>query len=77
MIMSGINLVNFAIAVSAFIVSVLGLLLAIILRKTVREDRVSFLAFFLLLVGYTSSAVINELADTVALSQISQFSNSF
>ena len=76
MMMSGITLANFAIAVSTFIISVLGLILVIFLRKTIRENRISFLAFFLLLVGYTSSAVINELADTAVISQISLFSNS-
>ena len=76
MMMSGINLVNFAIVISALIISVIGLLLMIILRRTVREGSVFFLAFFLLLVGYTSSAVINELADTAVISQISLFSNS-
>jgi hypothetical protein len=76
MMMSGINLANFAIVVSAFIISVLGLIIVIFLRKTFREGRIFFLAFFLLLVGYTSSAVINELADTAVISQISLFSNS-
>lgn len=71
--MSGINLANFAIVVSAFIISALGLLLAIFLRKTDRKNRSFFLVFFLLLVGYTASAVINELSDTVRLSQISMF----
>lgn len=74
--MSAINLVNFAIVISALIISVIGLLLMIILRRTVREGSVFFLAFFLLLVGYTSSAAINELADTAVISQISLFSNS-
>ena len=76
MMMNGISFANFVIVISAFIISVLGLILVIFLRKTVREGRTSFLVFFLLLVGYTSSAVINELADTAVLSQISLFSNS-
>ena len=76
MMMSGISLANFIIVISAFIISVLGLISVIFLRKTFREGRVSFLAFFLLLVGYTSSAVINEFADTAVISQISLFSNS-
>jgi MFS family permease len=76
MMMSGIELTNFAIVVSAFIISVLGLLLAFFLRKTSRENHGPFLVFFLLLVGYTASAVINELADTARLSQIALFSNS-
>lgn len=71
--MSRINLANFAIVVSAFIISALGLLLAFFLRKTDRKNRGFFLVFFLLLVGYTASAVINELADTARLSQISLF----
>ena len=71
--MSSINLANFAIVVSAFIISALGLLLAIFLRKTDRKNRSFFLVFFLLLVGYTASAVINELSDTARLSQISMF----
>ena len=76
MINSGIDLTNFAIVVSAFTISVLGLLLVIILRKTVRENHGFFLAFFLLLIGYTASALINELADTARLSQSTLFSNS-
>ena len=71
--MSGINLANFAIVVSAFIISALGLLLAVFLHKTDRKNRSFFLVFFLLLVGYTASAVINELSDTARLSQISMF----
>ena len=76
MMMSGINLANFVIVISAFIISALGLMFVIFLRKTFREGRISFLAFFLLLVGYTSSAVVNELSDTAVISQISLFSNS-
>ena len=76
MMMSGISLANFVIVISAFIISVLGLILVIFLRKTFREGRISFLAFSLLLVGYTSSAVINEFANTAVISQISLFSNS-
>ena len=39
MTMSGIDLANFAIAVSGFVISVLGLLLAVFLRRTNRESR--------------------------------------
>ena len=53
MMMSSIDLANFAIVVSGFVISVLGLLLAIFLRQTNRESRSFFLIFFLLLVGYT------------------------
>ena len=70
MMMSGINLANFVIVISAFIISALGLILAIFLRRTFREGRISFLALFLLLVGYTASAVVNELSDTAVISQI-------
>ena len=76
MMMSGINLANFVIVISAFIISALGLILAIVLRRTFREGRISFLTLFLLLVGYTSSAVVNELSDTAVISQIFLFSNS-
>lgn len=76
MMMSGINLANFVIVISAFIISALGLILAIFLRRTFREGRISFLALFLLLVGYTASAVVNELSDTAVISQIFLFSNS-
>lgn len=76
MMMSGIDLANFAIVVGGFVISVLGLLLAIFLRQTDRESRGFFLLFFLLLVGYTSSATICELAGTALLSQISLFTNS-
>jgi signal transduction histidine kinase len=71
--MSISSLVNFAIVVSAFIISVLGLLFTLFIRKTDRKNHSFFLAFFLLLVGYTASAVINELADTAHLSQITMF----
>lgn len=73
---SGIELANFAIVVSAFIIALLGLLLDFILRRTNRENHGPFLTFFLLLVGYTASAVINELSETALLSQIALFSNS-
>lgn len=76
MMVSGINLANFVIVISAFIISALGLILAIFLRRTFREGRISFLALFLLLVGYTASAVVNELSDTAVISQIFLFSNS-
>ena len=76
MMMSGINLANFVIVISAFIISALGLMFVIFLRKTLREGRISFLALFLLLVGYTASAVINDVSDTAVISQIFLFSNS-
>ena len=76
MMMSSIDLANFAIVVSGFVISVLGLLLAIFLRQTNRESRSFFLIFFLLLVGYTGSATICQLAGTALLSQITLFTNS-
>ena len=76
MMMSSIDLANFAIVVSGFVISILGLLLAIFLRQTNRESRSFFLIFFLLLVGYTGSATICQLAGTALLSQITLFSNS-
>lgn len=74
--MSGLDLANFAIVVGGFVISVLSLLLAIFLRQTDRESRGFFLLFSLLLVGYTGSAVICELAGTALLSQISLFTDS-
>lgn len=74
--MSVMNTVNFAIVVSALVISVLGLLLAFFLRKTDRESRGFFPIFFLLLLGYTASATVNEFSGTAVLSQISMFSNS-
>ena len=76
MMMSSIDLANFAIVVSGFVISILGLLLAIFLRQTNRESRSFFLIFFLLLVGYTGSATICQLAGTALLSQITLFTNS-
>ena len=64
-----------AIVVSGFVISVLGLLLTVFLRRTNRESH-SFLIFFLLLVGYTGSAMICQLAGTTLLSKITLFTNS-
>ena len=74
--MSGLDLANFAIVVGGFVIAVQGLLLAVFLRQTDRKSRGFFLLFFLLLLGYTGSAVICELAGTVLLSQVSLFTNS-
>ena len=74
--MSGLDLANFAIVVGGFGIAVQGLLLAIFLRQTDRESRGFFLLLFLLLLGYTGSAVICEIASTVLLSQVSLFTNS-
>ena len=76
MMMSGIDLANFAIVVSGVVISVLGLLLAFFLRQTDRKSRRFFLIFFLLLVGYTASATICQLSGTALLSQITLFTNS-
>ena len=76
MMMNSINLVNFAIVVSGFVISVLGLLLAVFLRQTSRESRSFFLIFFLLLVGYTGSATLCQIAGTALLSQVTLFTNS-
>ena len=62
MMMSSIDLANFAIVVSGFVISVLGLLLVFFLRQTNRESRSFFLILFLLLTGYTSSATICQLS---------------
>lgn len=76
MILNGLNLANFVIVVSAIVISVLGLLLAIVLRRTDRKSGGFFLTFFILLVGYTVSAAVNEFSDTALLSRISLFLNS-
>ncbi len=76
MMMNSIDLANFAIVVSGLVISVLGLLLAFSFRQTNRESRTFFLFFFLLLVGYTGSATICQLAGTAFLSKVSLFTNS-
>ena len=76
MMMSGIDLVNYAIAVSGIVISVLGLLLMAFLRQADRENRSFFLIVFLLLMGYTASALIEQLSGTALLSQITLFTNS-
>ncbi len=76
MMTSGMGLANFAITVSAFVISLLGLFLAIFLRQTNRENHGFFLIFFLLLIGYTASATINQITGTAILSQITLFTNS-
>ena len=76
MMMSRIDLANYAIVVSGFVISVLGLLLVSFLRQTDRESRRFFLIFFLLLVGYTVSATICQLSGAALLSQITLFTNS-
>ncbi|MBR1497704.1 MAG: histidine kinase [Oscillospiraceae bacterium] len=76
MMMKSIDLANFAIVVSGFVISALGLLLAVFLRQTDRKSRGFFLIFFLLLVGYTASATICQLSGTALLSQITLFTNS-
>lgn len=75
MMMNSMDLANFAIVVSGFVISVLGILLTVFLRRTNRESH-SFLIFFLLLVGYTGSATICQLAGTMLLSKITLFLNS-
>ena len=76
MMMDGIELANFAIVVGGFVISFLGLLLVVFFRQTNRESRSFFLAFFLLLVSYTGSATICQIAGTVLLSQITLFAES-
>ena len=76
MMMSGIDLANYAIEVSGFMIAVLGLLLVVFLRQTDRESRSFFLIIFLLLVGYTASAVICQLSGTALLSRITLFTGS-
>ena len=76
MMMSSIDLANFAIEVSGLMISVLGLLLVLFLRQADRESRSFFLIFFLLLVGYTSSAIICQLSGTALLSRITLFTGS-
>ena len=73
MMMSSIDLANFAIVVSGFAISVLGLLLVVFLRRTNLESRSSFLIFFQLLVGYTASATLCQISSTALLSQIALF----
>ena len=46
MMMSSIDLANYAIEVSGFVISVLGLLLVLFLRQTDRESRSFFLIIF-------------------------------
>ena len=75
MMVSSMDLANFAIVVSGFVISVLGLLLTVFLRRTNRVSH-SFLIFFLLLVGYTGSAAICQLAGTMLLSRITLFLSS-
>ena len=74
--MSGIELANYAIVVSAVVISGLGLLLVFFLPQMDRESRRFFLIFFLLLVGYTVSAAICQFSRTALLSQITLFTNS-
>lgn len=76
MMMSSIDLANYAIAVSGFVISVLGLLLVFFFRQAERESRSFFLIFFLLLVGYTASATVCQLSGTALLSRITLFTNS-
>ena len=75
MMMGSMDLANFAIVVSGFMISVLGLLLTVSLRRTNRESH-SFLIFFLMLVGYTGSATICQLAGTMLLSKSTLFLSS-
>ena len=74
--MSVMDYANFAIVIAAFVIAVLGLISAVFLRLKAWDNEGFFLAFFLMLVGYTASAAINQLAGTAILSQISLFSNS-
>ena len=76
MTMSGIDLANFAIVISGFVISVLGLLPALFLRQANRESRGFFLFFFLLLVGYTGAQTICQLSRTALLSQVALFFSS-
>lgn len=76
MMMSSIDLANYAIEVSGFVISVLGLLLVFFFRQTDRKSRSFFLIIFLLLVGYTASAIICQLSGTSPLSQITLFVSS-
>ena len=76
MIMSGIQLANFAIVVSGFVISVLGLLLVSFIHWTDRKSRSFFIIFFIILVGYTASATICQLSGTALLSRITLFAES-
>ena len=76
MMISSIDLANYAIEVSGFVISVLGLLLVFFFRQVDRDCRSFFLINFLLLVGYTASAIICQLSDTAILSQITLFTSS-
>ena len=76
MMISGIDLANYAIEVSGFVISVMGLFLVFFFRQTDRESRSFFLVIFLLLMGYTSSAIICQLSGTPLLSQITLFTSS-
>ena len=73
---TSLNMANFAIVVSGFVISLLGLLLALFIRQAGQETRRFFLVFFLLLVGYAGSAVLCELSRTALLSQIALFLDS-
>ena len=76
MTMNGIDLANYAIEVSGFVISVLGLLLVFFFRQADRESRSFFLIIFLLLAGYTASAVACQLSGRARLSQITLFTSS-
>ena len=76
MIMSGIDLANFAISVSSLVISLLGLLLMVFFRRFKLESRSLFLIFYSLLIGYTASTLVSELSGSVLLSRISLFLSS-
>ena len=74
--MKGIDLVNFAITISGFVISLLCLLLAIYLRRFNGKRRGFSLAFFSLLTVYTASETACWFSDSVLLSRILLFLSS-
>lgn len=74
--MTGVDLANFAIEINGLLISILSLLLAVFLRQINFEHRRFFLVLFSLLVGYTASETVCELASSVLLSRISLFLSS-
>ncbi len=71
-----IDIVNFSISISGLVISLIGLLLVICLRRIKFESRGFFLVFFSILVCYTASHTVCELSGSVTLSRISLFLSS-
>jgi signal transduction histidine kinase len=71
-----IDIVNFSISISGLVISLIGLLLVICLRRIKFESCGFFLVFFSTLVCYTASHTVCELSGSVTLSRISLFLSS-